>query len=103
MTSRWLSMVALILVAGLALAVAAPAGSAQPPVTGQAALTNAAPASDAPASDPYLAAAPFTTEAPEPMVPCSIYAYQCVFDGGPCGPGGFCHCQFNSSGWICAR
>jgi hypothetical protein len=97
-------MVALVLVAGLALAAAAPADSTQPPVTAQAALVNATQAADAPAADPYLAGSPFTTEAPEPIARCQVFAYQCVFDGGPCGPGGVCHCQFNPGGdWICAR
>src|SRR5438045_7992884 len=103
MTSRWLSMVVLVLVAGLALTVAAPAGSAQPPVTEQADLGNAAPASDAPATDPYLAGSSFSTEAPEPIVRCQVYAYTCVFDGGPCGPGGYCHCQYRPEGWVCGR
>jgi hypothetical protein len=112
MTSRWLSMVALILVAGLALAMAAPAVSTQPPATAPAALANATPvpvalASVAPATDPYVAGSSFTSEAPEPVTKCQIYAYQCVFEGGPCGPGGpnatcFCH-NSPDLGWVCAR
>jgi hypothetical protein len=107
MTSRWISMVALILVAGLALAVAAPAVSTQPPATAQTALVNAAPASVAPPADPYLTGSSFTSEAPEPITKCQIYAYQCVFEGGPCGPGGpnaTCYCSNTPDlGWVCAR
>lgn len=107
MTSRRLSMVALVLVAGLAWATAAPAVSTQPPVVAQAAHINVVPAADAPATDPYLMGSSFTTEAPEPVVSCQIYAYQCVFEGGPCGPGGTgAHCFCHNSpdlGWVCAR
>lgn len=103
MRSRWMSMAALVMIAGLALAMAAPAVPSQPVATGQAVLGAAAPAPDTTAGDPYLAQSPFTTEAPEPVATCQVYAYQCVFDGGPCGPGGFCHCQYRPTGWICGR
>ena len=103
MRSRWTSMAALVLVAGLALAMAAPADPSQPAATGQAFLDTAPQAPDATPADPYLAQSPFTTEAPEPMVRCQVYAYTCVFDGGPCGPGGYCHCQYRPEGWVCGR
>lgn len=55
------------------------------------------------AQDPW-AAAPLATEAPTERVGCQVYANDCVFDGGPCGPPrGNCHCQYNPTGWICAK
>ena len=56
------------------------------------------------AQDPWAGAAPLATEAPTERVSCQVYANDCVFDGGPCGPRlGNCHCQYNPTGWICAR
>lgn len=103
MTSRWAVLFALLAVVGLAMAGAATIDPSLSPVAGAAAVV-AAPAPDTTPGDPYLQDSPFTTEAPAPMVSCSIYAYQCKSQGGPCGPGGLCHCSFNpGSGWVCAR
>ena len=44
-----------------------------------------------------------SSQQPQPVVSCQVYAYTCTFDGGPCGPGGYCHCQYNPTGWICGR
>jgi hypothetical protein len=66
------------------------------------AVTPAAPAETA--ADPYLNAGAFSSEAPEPMVGCQIYAYQCTSQGGPCGPvPNTCHCALFDDGWVCAR
>ena len=103
MKSRWISMLALVALAGLAMAVAAPAHHPQPAATAQSGVVAPAPVA-APADDPYVAQSTFGTEAPIPMTSCSIYAYQCVYDGGPCGPNHACACQFREgTGFICAK
>jgi hypothetical protein len=55
------------------------------------------------AAEPSPDAGGFSSQQPQPVVPCQNFAYQCVFDGGPCGPGGYCHCQDRPTGWICGR
>ena len=101
--SRWSVLLTLVAVVGIALAGAAtPAPS---PSAHAATIVAAAPATtDAVAADPYVAGTSLATSAPEPVVPCQNYAWQCKFEGGPCGPQNACHCAFDSStGWTCAR
>jgi hypothetical protein len=99
-----MAVVLAIAVIGMVNVVSAGAGNAK---ATDAAVTAAVPATpatvNAPAADPYLAAGTFSSEAPTPVVSCQVYANDCVFDGGPCGPGGVCHCQINHGSTICAR
>lgn len=86
MKSRWVVVSALI----VSLALSSVVASAPTTIPG----------------DPYLGASLLTTEAAVERASCQIFASDCVYDGGPCGPRNQCSCQFRPSGpiaWICAR
>jgi hypothetical protein len=85
------------------MAVAAPGSHPQPAAPAQSAVGDPAPAA-ALSDDPYVAQSSFGTQAPMPMTSCSVYAYQCVYDNGPCGPNHACACQFRpGTGFVCAK
>jgi hypothetical protein len=102
MKSRWLIVSAVIVAASLASGAAAtgssPCTRSMPPVAVAPELQ-----AQTPATDPYAGSSPFTTTAPPERQKCQIYASDCVFDGGPCGPQNLCHCLNGPDGWICAR
>jgi hypothetical protein len=106
----WMAVLMAIAVIGAINVVSAGSGHDPAKDVAVTAATPATPATvtatatvTAPAADPYLAAETFSSEAPTPVVSCQMYANDCVFDGGPCGPGGVCHCQINHTSTICAR
>jgi len=103
MRTRWVIVFAMVAALGLAAAAAATnqTAKAENPegVSTSAAQTQGAVVE---APDPYLQDAPVSTEATEGKS-CQVFAQDCLFDGGPCGPGGVCHCLFKPSGWVCAR
>ncbi len=105
MTSRWSVLLALVAVAGIALAGAATVDPTPSVPPGPTVVAGAVAQPEAGTADPYLETTPFSTEAPEPMVGCQVYAYTCKFEGGPCGPvPNTCHCAFDpGTGWLCAR
>jgi hypothetical protein len=91
----------IVTVAGIAYAVAP-----DPSRTSSegAATVSAAPAPADAAIDPYLNASSISSEAPKTAKSCQVYAYTCVFEGGPCGPvPNTCHCALGDTGWICGR
>ena len=100
MKSRWMIVSAMVVAVGLAWAGAATDNTSTPSSSASATLT-ASPAQ--PQADPYVGASTITTEPPTDRKSCQTFASDCVFDGGPCGPGGVCHCQYRPTGWICAR
>ncbi|HUD72707.1 MAG TPA: hypothetical protein VMQ62_12165 [Dongiaceae bacterium] len=105
MTSRWSVLLVLVAVAGIALAGASPVNPSQPTLPASPAVSSpAAVLPEASTVDPWLEGSAFDTHAPEPMVGCQMYAWQCVEDGGSCGPQHQCFCLFHpGTGWICAR
>jgi hypothetical protein len=101
MKMRYALMVALVLVAvaGIAHAVS----SNPSPTAPEAALAPAGTIDG-------VTAAPACTAEVNPDDPsgpqrasCQLFAGDCVFDGGPCGPLNQCHCQYRPTGWICGR
>jgi hypothetical protein len=108
MTMRKALLVALVAVAAIGLAHVVMADPSRTAAEGPSALTalpDVAPACAVQASMETPAPLPGgdSSQQPQPMATCQIYAYQCVFDGGPCGPNGACHCQDRPTGWVCAR
>jgi|KBSSwiStaDraftv2_1062776.scaffolds.fasta_scaffold365787_2 hypothetical protein len=108
MTMRKALLVALVAVAAIGLAHVVMADSSRTAPEGPSALTalpDVAPACGVQASMETSAPLPGgdSSQQPVPVVGCQAYAYQCVFDGGPCGPNGVCHCQDRPTGWVCAR
>lgn len=102
MKSRWLIVSAGIVAACLTLAGAATATSSPAPAAPAARVE--AQLQPELAVDPYLNASTIFTQAPTERKSCQVFASDCVFDGGPCGPvPNTCHCQFRPTGWICAR
>ena len=100
MKSRWVVLSALIVMVGLAWAGAATPEPAIP-ATNDSTVTVAA--QPAPAADPYASTAPSTTIGPAERKSCQIYAQDCLYDGGHCGPAGAkCYCLFYpGEGWRC--
>lgn len=104
MRTRWVFVFAMVAALGLALAAAATSGTSKAvaPEAVTASPVTAQPVAVEPA-DPYLEATEVSTEATAGKS-CSIYAGDCIYNGGPCGPNGACHCLFDpASGWICGR
>ncbi|HZN02907.1 MAG TPA: hypothetical protein VFD06_04910 [Candidatus Polarisedimenticolia bacterium] len=111
MKTRKALLVALVAVAAIGLAHVVMADPSRTNAEGSVTLAglpdDSAPACGPAASfettvDPTLPGSN-SSQQPQPMASCQIYASDCVFDGGPCGPQGLCHCQENPGFWICAR
>jgi hypothetical protein len=112
MKMRKVLLVALVAVAAIGLAHVVSADPSRTSAEGPAALAGlpdeAAPGcgplvSMSTPSDSSFDAGANSSQQPQPVVSCQVYAYTCVFDGGPCGPGGYCHCQDRPTGWVCGR
>jgi hypothetical protein len=100
MKSRWALVCAVLVAVGVAWAAAETPGT-QESSAASATITAATAQVDL-ATDPYLGASTLSTSAPAERKPCSLYANDCVYEGGPCGPvPGACHCQHRPTGWIC--
>jgi len=101
MKTRWALLSACLVLAGLGLAGAVTHDPVPVvPAANVDVVSNAAPAADAYAATPTAV----STIAPPERKSCQVFASDCVFDGGPCGPvPNTCHCQFRPTGWICAR
>jgi hypothetical protein len=107
MKMRKALLVALVAVAAIGLVHVASADPSRTNSEGPAMLAGLPDASQGCGPAASLATDPTadanSSQQPQPVASCQVYAYQCVFDGGPCGPQNLCHCQDRPTGWVCAR